>query len=138
MLPKPSPEGGGGGEIELCPSAREAQPPGGTRLNQYGCFSVRLFPRPPPPVGGGCTLLRPKSPRRLGEEEESSSAPRLGRPSLRGGRDSTFLSATLARTRTSGAAVVRGGTASGSDRAGGIPNPNPSIHRDIIRPRAGG
>ena len=33
MLPKPSPEGGGGGEIELRPSAREAQPPGGTRLN---------------------------------------------------------------------------------------------------------
>ena len=34
MLPKPSPEGGGGGgEIELRPSAREAQPPGGTRPN---------------------------------------------------------------------------------------------------------
>ena len=33
MLPEPSPVGGGGGEIELCPSAREALPPGGTSLN---------------------------------------------------------------------------------------------------------
>ena len=33
MLPEPSSVGGGGGEIELCPSAREALPPGGTSLN---------------------------------------------------------------------------------------------------------
>ena len=31
--PNPAPKAGGGGEIELRPSAREAQPPGGTRLN---------------------------------------------------------------------------------------------------------
>ena len=93
----------------------------------------------PPRSGEGVHPLRPKSPRRRGEAEESSSAPRLGRPSLRGGRDSIFPSATLARARTSGAAVVRGGDILRPRcRAGYSPNTNPSIHGDIIRPRAGG
>ena len=33
MLPEPSPVGGGGRRNELCSSAREALPPGGTSLN---------------------------------------------------------------------------------------------------------
>ena len=89
------------------------------------CGRVRAcYPNPAPKAGG---------------EEKSSSAPRLGRPSLRGGRDSTFPSATLARTRTTGAAVVRRGESlRTSFRAGQSPNPNPSVHGDIIRPRVGG
>ena len=53
-----------------------------------------MLPEPSPVGGGG---------------GETSSAPRLGRLCLRGGRVSTFPSATLAPARTTGAAVVRGG-----------------------------
>ena len=48
MLPEPSPVGGGGRRNELCPSAREALPPGGTSLN----LSER-HARARPHVGGG-------------------------------------------------------------------------------------
>ena len=74
-----------------------------------------------------------------GGVEESSSAPRLGRPCLRGGRVSTFPSATLAPARTTGAAVAQGGGAPPApSRAGRLPDPNPLLHGDIIRPRVGG
>ena len=63
MLPEPSPVGGGGRRNELCPSAREALPPGGTSLN----LSER-HARARPHVGGrgGARGGPPPAPSRAG------------------------------------------------------------------------
>ena len=73
MLPEPSPVGGGGRRNELCPSAREALPPGGTSLN-LSERHARARPydggrggarggHPPVPAGQACPLTPIPPPR---------------------------------------------------------------------------